>query len=215
MIHQLPLAILEKHLIPILIEDTIPNLRGSCELLCDLSSRRFARFQSKMMTQKTNSHAELTDQLLTDWHQAARTITKQKEEIHVLYRAHKERREQKQILVQKLKDANVLIHKLDSAIQKHAPHILLEPKNTTKPKYSGSRNGPVENFKQWLIHENGEPAGELCARSCPRLEELKETHSFYSQIYHARLPWFRYIELHMDISENSKFRDGLSLPKTL
>ena len=72
MIHQLPLAILEKHLIPILIEDTLPNLRGSCELLCDLSSRRFARFQSKMMTQKTNAHAELTDQLLNDWQQQAR-----------------------------------------------------------------------------------------------------------------------------------------------
>jgi hypothetical protein len=208
MIHQLPLAILEKHLIPILIEDTLPNLRGSCELLCDLSSRRFARFQSKMMTQKTNAHAELTDQLLNDWQQQARDNIRKKEEIHRLYRANRERREQ-------LEAANVLIHKLDSAIQKHAPHILLEPKNTTKPKYLGSRNGPVENFKQWLIHENGEPAGELCARSCPRLEELKETHSFYSQIYHPRLPWFRYIELHMDISESSKFREGLSLPKTL
>ena len=213
MIHQLPLAILEKHLIPILREDTLPNLRGSCELLCDLSSRRFARFQSKMMTQKTNEHAALTDQLLNDWLQQARTITKQKEEIHVLYRAHKERREQKQILVKKLADANVLIHKLDSAIQKHAPHILLESKNTTKPKYSGCRNGPVENFKQWLIHENGEPAAELSSRSSSRLEELKETHSFYSRIYHPRLPWFRYIELHMDISENSKFREGITLPK--
>ena len=208
MIHQLPLAILEKHLIPILIEDTLPTLRGSCELLCDLSSRRFARFQSKMMTQKTNAHAELTDQLLSDWQQQARLITKQKEEIHVLYRAHKERREQKQILIEKLEAANVLIHKLDSAIQKHAPHILLEPKNTTKPKYSGSRNGPIENFKQWLIHENGEDHGELRVQRSPRLEELKKTHSFHTSIYHARLPWFRYIELHMDISENWKFKCG-------
>ena len=114
-----------------------------------------------------------------------------------------------------LQTARTQIQKLDTAIQKHALHILINPKNTTKPKFLGYRNGPVENFKQWLIHEKGEPAGELYARSCPRLEELKETHSFYSRIYHARLPWFRYIELHMDISENSKFREGLSLPKTL
>ena len=126
MIHQLPLAILEKHLIPILKEDTLPNLRGSCELLCDLSSRRFARFQSKMMTQKTNAHAELTDQLLTDWQQQARTITKQNEEIHVLYRAHKERREQNRYWLRNLLML-MFIHKLDSAIQR-CSYILLNLK---------------------------------------------------------------------------------------
>jgi len=210
MIHQLPLAILEKHLIPILKEDTLPNLRGSCELLCDLSSRRFARFQSKIMTLKTEKYHTFINQLFTDLQQQTRDNLKKREEIHMLYQAHKERKEQKQILVKKLADANVLINKLDSAIQKHAPHILLEPKNTTKPKYSGRRNGPVENFKQWLIHENGEPAAELCSRSCSRLDDLKETHSFDIQNYH-RMPWFRYIELHMDISDNSKFKEGSEL----
>jgi hypothetical protein len=208
MIHQLPLAILEKHLIPILKEDTLPNLRGSCELLCDLSSRRFARFQSKIMTLKTNEHTTLTNQLLTELYVQESAVKANRQRNDLLYQSQKEMRDQ-------LADANVLIHKLDSAIQKHAPQILLEPKNTTKPKYSGRRNGPVENFKQWLIHENGEPAAEICSRSCSRLDELKETHSFYSSIYHPRLPWFRYIELHMDISDNSEFREGTTLPKTL
>ena len=208
MIHQLPLAILEKHLIPILTEDTLPNLRGSCELLCDLSSRPFARFQSKIMTRKTNEHTTLTDQLLTELYAQKATHLSNIHRIDLLYQSQKEMREQ-------LADANVLIHKLDSAIQKHAPHILLESKNTTKPKYSGCRNGPVENFKQWLIHENGEPATELSSRSSSRLDDLKKEHSFYSSIYHPRLPWFRYIELHMDISDNSQFREGITLPKTL
>ena len=166
MIHQLPLAILEKHLIPILKEDTLPNLRGSCELLCDLSSRRFAIFQSKIMTRKTNEHATLTDQLLTELYAQKATNLSYKHRNDLLHQSQKEIREQ-------LADANVLIHKLDSAIQKHAPHILLEPKNTSKPKYSGRRNGPVENFKQWLIHENGESGEELSSRRRSRLDELK------------------------------------------
>ena len=47
MIHQLPIRILEEHLIPYITDYTIPHFRESCDLFNELSYKRFSKIQSK------------------------------------------------------------------------------------------------------------------------------------------------------------------------
>lgn len=201
MIQQLPLAILEEHIIPQIMEYTIPNVRESCELLCDLTSRRFAKFQSKIIVQKSVEQQTLLDNCLNNL--AVTRIDRMKWEMRC-------RRNKKLLDASNnaYQTARFQIQKMDAAIQQHAPHILIDTKNITKPKFLGYRNGPVENFKQWLIHENGESPHLLNMKSSPRLKELKTVHSF-SKKYNTTVHWFRYIELHMDFTHSKKYiRDG-------
>lgn len=208
MIQQLPLAILEEHIIPQIKEYSIPNVRESCELLCDLTSRRFAKFQSKMMVKKSAEQEKFINTCLNnlDRHKHSEFVLKKRTQFW-----EKEFYRNKKLLdasYNDLQTARIQIQKMDTAIQKHAPHILINPQNTTKPKFLGYRNGPVENFKQWLIHENRESPTLLNMKSSPRLKELKTVHSF-SKKYNTTVPWFRYIELHMDFTHSKRYiRDG-------
>ena len=208
MIQQLPLAILEEHIIPQIEEYSIPNVRESCELLCDLTGRRFAKFQTKMMVKKSAEQQKFINKCLNklDRHKHSEFVWKGRAQFW-----EREFNRNKKLLdasYNDLQTARIQIQKMDTAIQKHAPHILINPKNTTKPKFLGYRNGPVENFKQWLIHENGESPHLLNMKSSPRLKELKTVHSF-SKKYNTTVPWFRYIELHMDFTHSKRYiRDG-------
>ena len=47
MIHQLPIRVLEEHLIPYITDYTIPHFRESCDLFNELSYKRFSKIQSK------------------------------------------------------------------------------------------------------------------------------------------------------------------------
>jgi len=47
MIQQLPIHILEEHLIPYITDYTIPHFRESCDLFNELSYKRFSKIQSK------------------------------------------------------------------------------------------------------------------------------------------------------------------------
>lgn len=208
MIQQLPLAILEEHIIPQIKEYSIPNVRESCELLCDLTSRRFAKFQSKMMVKKSAEQEKFINTCLNnlDRHKHSEFVWKKRTQFW-----EKEFYRNKKLLdasYNDLQTARIQIQKMDTAIQTHAPHILINPQNTTKPKFLGYRNGPVENFKQWLIHENRESPALLNMKSSPRLKELKTVHSF-SKKYNTTVTWFRYIELHMDFTHSKRYiRDG-------
>lgn len=208
MIQQLPLAILEEHIIPQIMEYTIPNVRESCELLCDLTSRRFARFQSKIIVQKSVEQRALLDNCLNNL--ADTRIDRMKWEMRTQAWQQRFYRNKKLLdaSYNDLQTTRFQIQKMDAAIQQHAPHILIDAKNITKPKFLGYRNGPVENFKQWLVHFHGESHTLLDMKNSPRLNELKTAHSF-SKKYNATIPWFRYIELHMDFTHSKKYiRDG-------
>tara|TARA_B100001250_G_C19659164_1_gene726256 strand:- start:105 stop:725 length:621 start_codon:yes stop_codon:yes gene_type:complete len=204
MIQQLPLAILEEHIIPQIKEYIIPNVRESCEILCDLTGRRFA----KMMVKKYADQEKFINKCLNNLDRFKHSEFVWKGRAQFWERETKRNSKLLDASYNNLQTVRFQIKKMDTIIQNYRYIHKINPNNTTKPKFLGYRNGPVENFKQWLIHENGESPSLLNMKSSPRLKELKTVHSF-SKKYNTTVPWFRYIELHMDFTHSKRYiRDG-------
>ena len=196
MIHQISSCVFEKHILPHLSDTNIVSLRGTCETLKPLCDRRFIKIQYRQMSNiivtQENYIENLTFENLDSLQKIASTQCENN-------RFQKENQE----LCRK-------IDRLDSAIQKWAPHILVESKNTTKPYYSGTQNGPVENFKQWLIHEKSIDSETISKRSNRILDTLKKKYQFHPNFYNATAPWFRYIDLHLDSPNANRYGNELA-----
>jgi len=192
MIHQLPIRVLDEHLIPYINDRTIPQLRESCDMFNELLYKRFSKIQSKKIQEMSFTHDIIEKSLRT-------RITNTTSVIERILQHNSNLENSINTMFDKINTLNHTIQIMDSVYQKYSVRPSLEIENPDKPYYMGTRNGPIENFKQWLIHEMKEDPSTWKRNGTVVPQSLRNQYGLsQTSRYDTTVPWFKYIDIHMN-----------------